>query len=249
MWFQRHIFRRRFSAKDQRFREKIEEIIKQKPRELNWYRQAFIHSSATREHNGKKINNERLEFLGDAVIGMVITEILFKKYPNSGEGFLTTMRSKMVSRKSLNQVAERLGIPAMIEHRQSGKTKAKSINGDALEALVGAIFMDRGYRAACQFIERLLKEDIYNLKKLREQVVSHKSVLLEWAAKNRQNLSFKLTNASGESHQMLYEVSVMCNGKAMSSGCGSSKKKAEEAAARNFYNSLDLSDDKKIAQP
>jgi ribonuclease-3 len=216
----------------------IEELVGVRPKKSDPYKLALRHSSASTNEQGEKINNQRLEYLGDAILGAVVADYLYEHYPRAGEGFLTNMRSKIVSRKNLNQVAIQIGLHKMVVKKTSGKTQAKSIYGDAMEALIGAIYLDRGYQSCKNFIiDKILLEKI-DIKSLERRIASHKGALLEWGQKNRQPISFKMTGCWGESHARRYEICVTLNGEIMSTGKGSSKKKAEEEAARMAYKKV-----------
>lgn len=221
----------------------ISRITGFKPKEVSLYELAFVHSSVSLEKNGQRLNYERLEFLGDALLGAIVAHHLYQQFPTREEGFLTSMRSKIVSRKNLNDLALQLGIHKLVKQKQTGATKAKSINGDVLEALVGAVFLDLGYKACQRFIEQKIFKQLIDLNQLQSSVISHKSELLEWAAKNRQSLKFRMVAERGKSHAREYEIEVICNGEVMGKAVASSKKKAEEIAASAAYKALNLSHD------
>lgn len=222
-------------SKDGNFFFEIEKLTGIRPLKADPYKLALRHSSATTNLQGQKINNQRLEYLGDAILGAIVAHYLYEKYPAAGEGFLTNMRSKIVSRKNLNNVAVQIGLHKHIVKKTTGKTQAKSINGDAMEALIGAVYLDRGYRACEKFvIEKLLQEEV-DLASLENRIASHKGAILEWAQKNRETIAFKMTGCWGESHARRYEICISMGDKILSTGRGSSKKKAEEEAARIAY--------------
>ncbi|HBF19840.1 MAG TPA: ribonuclease III, partial [Cryomorphaceae bacterium] len=163
---------------------------------------------------------------------------LYEQYPQAGEGFLTSMRSKIVSRKHMNQLAIQIGLHKMLVKKTPRNTHAKSIYGDAIEALIGAIFLDRGYNACQTFIEnRILREQV-DLKHLENRIASHKGALLEWGQKNKHEVVFDVTGCWGESHARKYEITILLDGKAVSTGKGTSKKRAEEEAARLAYQTV-----------
>lgn len=199
------------------------------------YRLAFRHSSASKSKQGNRLNNQRLEYLGDAVLGAIIADYLYRKYPQKGEGFLTSMRSKIVSRKHLNTLGLQLGLNKFVVKRTARTANAKSIYGDALEALIGALYLDRGYEDCRTFIVNKIIENRIDLDAIENRIASHKGALLEWGQKNRRMVEFSITNTWGESHARKYEVALSIDGEMVSSGQGSSKKKAEEEAARVAY--------------
>ncbi len=222
------------------FSFKVASITGFKPKNEQLYRLAFTHSSVSVETKGKKLNNERLEFLGDAVLGSVVSEYLYQKYPHKGEGFLTSMRSKIVSRQHLNKLALNLKLNELLEYNTTGSTTPKSINGDAFEALIGALFLDRGYRCCQRFVVHTILQNHVNLELLSKQVNSYKSLMLEWAAKNKQKLFFKMVSEKGQSHAKHFVIALWYNQEQVATGSGPSKKKAEEQAARDAYNILAL---------
>ena len=166
--------------KDGNFFFEIEKLTGSLPKKAAPYKLALRHSSASQKWQGTKLNNQRLEFLGDAILGAVVADYLYQKYPKAGEGFLTNMRSKIVSRKNLNSLAVNIGLHKLIVKKTTGKTQAKSINGDAMEALIGALYIDLGYKSCQKFIvEKLLTLEL-DLQSLEKRISSHKGALLEW---------------------------------------------------------------------
>ncbi|MEQ9261990.1 MAG: ribonuclease III [Owenweeksia sp.] len=224
--------------KDGNFFFDIEKVTGFKPRSSGFYELALRHSSASRENKGRKFNNQRLEFLGDAILGAVVANYLYEQYPKAGEGFLTSMRSKIVSRKHMNQLAIQIGLHKMLVKKTPRNTHAKSIYGDAIEALIGAIYLDRGYRDCQTFIEEKVLKQQVDLKKLEHRIASHKGALLEWGQKNKRQIVFDVTGCWGESHARKYEITILLDGKALSTGKGTSKKRAEEEAARLAYQAI-----------
>tara|TARA_R110002096_G_scaffold386418_2_gene580336 strand:+ start:36931 stop:37650 length:720 start_codon:yes stop_codon:yes gene_type:complete len=224
--------------KDGNFFFEIEKLTGSLPKKAAPYKLALRHSSASQKWQGTKLNNQRLEFLGDAILGAVVADYLYQKYPKAGEGFLTNMRSKIVSRKNLNSLAVNIGLHKLIVKKTTGKTQAKSINGDAMEALIGALYIDLGYKSCQKFIvEKLLTLEL-DLQSLEKRISSHKGALLEWGQKNKEFISFKMTGCWGESHARKYEICVLHDGKIISRGGGSSKKRAEEEAAKTAWKKL-----------
>lgn len=204
------------------------------PKEEVLFRTALRHRSALQNgwQGNHQSHNERLEFLGDAVLNAAVADQLFALYPNRSEGFLTRVRSLLVSRKNLNQVAVELGIGELLHYVPAGFQKSQSIFGNALEALIGALFIDGGYKVAARFIAQRLLNDEGKLEVLVGSVVSYKSLLLEWAAKEKLSLRFAFLCSKGKSHNRLFEYSVVCVGRKYPSAWGKSKKEAAENAAR-----------------
>lgn len=224
--------------KDGNFFLEIKRITGFPPKNEDHYKLAFRHSSASRENAGARLNNQRLEYLGDAVLGAVVADFLYDKYPGRGEGFLTSMRSKIVSRKHLNQVGMKMGLNKLVVKKTARTAHAKSIYGDALEALIGALYLDRGYESCKIFILNNLVEQHIDLNTLENRIASHKGALLEWGQKNKQTITFEITGCWGESHSRKYEVTLKINGEMISTGSGTSKKKAEEEASRIAYKQI-----------
>lgn len=226
--------------KDGNFYFQIKAVLKLEPKNIRFYELALIHSSSSIEVKGKKLNNERLEFLGDAILGAAITDYIYRKFPLKEEGELTNLRSKLVSRRHLNELGLVMGLDALLKYTPSRGTRAKSIYGDAFEALIGAIYLDLGYEKCCQFIEKRILSKI-DLKGLDERYTSHKSAVLEWGQKARQPIRFAVISSEGESHNPLYHVGCFKQQELIGKGSGASKKKAEEEAAKNAFKVLNLS--------
>ena len=216
----------------------IEKLVGFPPKNASIYQLAFRHSSASRKNGRQRVNNQRLEFLGDAILGAVVAEFLYDKYPDSTEGFLTNMRSKIVSRKHLNHVAIKLNLQKLIVKKTARGVQAKSIHGDTLEALMGAIYLDHGYARCRAFIINKIILAHVDLATLEGRIASHKGAILEWGQKNKKKLRFELTGSFGQSHARQYEISLFLDEELISTGKGSSKKKAEEDAARVAYKKV-----------
>lgn len=224
--------------KDGNFFLQIQEITGCKPRNENFYELALRHSSASRENSGTRLNNQRLEYLGDAILGAVVADFLYQTYPGRGEGFLTSMRSKIVSRKHLNQLGLKLNLNKLVVKRTARTAHAKSIYGDALEALIGALYLDRGYSVTQTFIVDKIILKLMDLDALESRIASHKGALLEWGQKNRKEINFEISGCWGESHSRKYEITLKIENEVVSTGNGSSKKKAEEEASRIAYKQI-----------
>ncbi|HEY1023942.1 MAG TPA: ribonuclease III [Sphingobacteriaceae bacterium] len=214
------------------------------PGNLSLYRMAFRHKSvATPLKNGTKNSNERLEFLGDAVLGSVVAEVLFKRYPYKGEGFLTEMRSKIVSRANLNILARKLGFDELVEfdvRMVNYQNKQSSILGDAFEALVGAVYLDKGYNFTRDFlINRIIKPHV-DIHTLELTETNFKSKLIEWCQRHGKDVSFELVaNAEGESAK-LFTIQAVIDGESVSQGRDYNKKNAEKLAAEKACEALNI---------
>ena len=202
------------------------------PNNIELYKVALIHKSASQSIGGHHINNERLEYLGDAVIESITSDYLFIAYPDRDEGFLTQMRSKIVSRQSLNEMAVFIGLDKYLICNSSATLQQKHIYGDAFEAMMGAIYLDKGY----EFTNRLLINDIFerflSIDALSEEENDFKSRLIEWCQKSRHTLEFKTRKEMGKkSAAPIFYTTVLIDGIEMGHGTGDSKKSSEQKAA------------------
>jgi len=203
------------------------------PGNIFLYKLAFRHKSAAVElFNGTKISNERLEFLGDAVLSLVTADYLFKKFPFKDEGFLTEMRSKMVSRAQLNGLSLTLGLDHLIETSFStSSTQSGSMLGDALEAFLGAVYIDKGYEFTQKIIISSIIKHHMDINELETHELNFKSKLLEWTQKSKKTLEFRVTEETGSSHKKRYVVEAVVDQVVAGTGTGFSIKAAEQSAA------------------
>jgi len=230
---------RAYFSKDRDFYQSIKNIFGFYPRNIFLYKLAFRHRSAgLKKYNGVRLNNERLEYLGDAVLGAVVADYLFKKFPLKDEGFLTSMRSKIVSRSALNKLSQKLGINTFVTADTENNKLFKSINGDAFEAFVGALYLDRGYRFTTKIILSRIVAIHYDLEELENTEISHKSALLEFCQKEKLNLEFKVINERGSGYKKQFEVEVYIDGVAKEKAFDFSIKGAEKLAAEKVFNLL-----------
>jgi ribonuclease III len=233
------------SDRDKLLRKSVGSIIGEKPGNISLYRLAFMHSSAGKNNltNGYRESNERLEYLGDAVVGMIVAEYLFKKFPYKNEGFLTDIRSRIVNRESMNILAKRLGLNDLIEFENNRKTvmARTSMYGDAMEALIGAIYIDKGFRFTRRFIIKKLLSSHFDLDSLVQNNPNYKSLLIEWAQKEGKKLNW-LMSEEGLFHNKEFTAIIKIDeeDKTFSSGNGHSKKKAEQDAARKACEELEI---------
>lgn len=220
------------------FLNTITEITGYKPRNIALYELALTHGSASYEENGVKCNNERLEFLGDAVIGSVVAEYLYSRFATQNEGTLTQWRSAIISRKMINKVAIHYGIHKILKTENMGQNRPKSLFGNALEAIVGALFLDHGYKAARDFYINKAIKPFVDFERLNNNVLNYKSALVIWCQKNKHQLYFNTTNMEGADHNRIYEVTLFLNNERIVSGEGKTKKQAEEEASKKAYKKL-----------
>lgn len=222
--------RRRF-GRDKEFYAVIDDMFGFIPHNIELYKLALIHKSASIElEDGSHINNERLEFLGDAVIESITSDYIFIEFPDRDEGFMTQLRSKIVSRQSLNRLASAIGLDKHVISHASGNFGQKHIYGDAFEAMIGAIYLDQGY----DFVNRLLINKIFGLHLSLDDVLQSetdfKSRLIEWCQKNHYTIEFKTDSGKGSAHPSFHST-VYIDGIAVGHGTGDSKKEAEQRAA------------------
>ena len=218
---------------DKNFKKNLKRILGFLPRNYRFYQLAFVHKSASQTvFNNIRINNERLEFLGDAILDSVIAGHLFNKFPDKDEGFLTQMRSKIVNRDNLNIIAIKLGVSNMVVSRTSNENH-KSIYGDALEALLGALYLDKGYNFTRKTVlERIIQNHI-NLNKLLETEKDFKSRVIEWAQKNKKSINFtSFEEIEDQSNTPVFIAHLIIGDEIFGRGSGNSKKEAEQNAAR-----------------
>ncbi|MTI39939.1 ribonuclease III [Fulvivirga lutimaris] len=235
-------FRKR-STKDKRLITAIETIVGSKPLNLDLYRLATKHSSVAETNaQGLKESNERLEYLGDAILGAAVADYLFKKYPFKDEGFLTEIRSRIVNRESLNNLGKKIGLNALVEYDQTKRDRLshKSLYGDTLEAFVGAVYLDHGYDFCRTFILEKLIMPYFDLQAVIESTINFKSKLIEWSQKENAELRFDVLGSKTNSQHKEFTAEVVVNNETMGKGYGYNKKKAEQDAAQKTLVMLGL---------
>lgn len=204
-----------------------------------YYKKAFIHSSIKKTTSkGKSVNYERLEFLGDALLSSVIALYLFKKIPNGSEGYLTQMRSKIVSREHLNEIGSDLGLIKFVKSNVPKKNFGEDIHGNIFEALVGAVFLDKGYNTCSKFIDKTVIEPYVDIERLEGKITSYKSVLIEWCQKMKKNIQYEIYEDTGNDTLKHFSVKLLINNEILAKGRATSKKKAEEIASKRAYYKL-----------
>ncbi len=228
---------RRNFGPDKEYYRIFDDIFGVIPNNIELYKLALIHKSASyMMESGRAINNERLEYLGDAVIEAVTSDYLYIEYPDYPEGKLTQLRSKIVSRQSLNRIAEQLGLDKLIVAHQGAISSQKHLYGDAFEAMMGAIYLDQGYN----FVNRLLINRIYpsclDLNTLTEEETDFKSRLIEWCQKNHHSVKFQTRHGSTAG---TFICTILIDNLEMAHGHGGSKKEAEQHAAYTMALSAD----------
>ena len=210
------------------------------PRDIRIYEQALLHkSSSIKSDQGRLLNNERLEFLGDAILDAVVGDIVYQKFDGKREGFLTNTRSKIVSRESLNHVAEQIGLSKLIKFSIRHSAHNSYMGGNAFEALVGAIYLDRGYAYCKYFMEHRIIGQYIDLNRVSRKEVNFKSKLIEWSQKNKVELIFELiSQAVDEFNSPTFETEVVIEGIRTCKGKGYSKKESQQEAAHGVLNKI-----------
>lgn len=231
------------SKKDKQLARCVHRMVGRAPANMGLYRLAFKHVSvAKRNRYGLKESNERLEYLGDAVLSTVVAEYLFKKFPFRDEGFLTEIRARIVNRESLNAVARKIGIDQIIEYDTSHRSNYrshKSINGNTLEALVGAVYLDHGFGFCRRFILNRILKPHFDLSDIVKNNTNFKSVIIEWAQKNNRQIRFEIVDTRGNSHHKEFIAQLFLDDKPICQGSGYSKKKAEQSASEKAIQELE----------
>ncbi len=231
-----------FSAKDKRLATSIQLILGSKPLNLSLYRLALTPAGLGEETDkGFRKSNERLEFLGDAILGAVIAEYLFKKYPYRDEGFLTETRSKLVNRETLNEVGIKIGLKKTLQQVVDNRQFVgnKSLYGDILEAFLGAVYLDRGYA----FSKKLILQRILihlDLEGMVTTVSNHKSKVIEWSQREGNHVEFQVVQVNSNQRYKEFVVAIVVNGESLAQGKGETKKKAEQEASKNACEQLQI---------
>lgn len=225
------------SESDKLLQKKLSQILGFKPKDLFYYKQALRHASAV-INNNRFSNNERLEFVGDAIINAIISDILFCYFPKADEGKLSILRSTIVNRKTLNKLANDLKIPVLMEYKTSAQNIMKNMGGNSFEAIVGAIFYDRGYEYCVKFLNKIITEH-FDLSTLIKQNSDYKSKLLQYIQKHKHDLLIDTYENIEQNEKNQHFVCEICiNNQYVSSGKGWSKKEAEQIASKNALKKI-----------
>ena len=230
-----------YFSPDKELYSSLRNILGFYPKNIDLYKLAFRHRSVAQElKDGVKDSNERLEYLGDAILSAVIAHYLFQTFPYKDEGFLTKMRSRLVSRAQLNKLAMKLGIDQLLDANIDGGLRNKSINGDAFEALIGAVYLDRGYLVAQRFIIKRIMKNHIDIDEVESTETDFKSKLIEWVQKEKKEVRFEVLEEIGSGHERQYLVVVMIEQQPYGRGQHFSKKRAEQSASEETLRMLDL---------
>lgn len=231
-----------FSSPRKEFYLFLKELLGFYPSNLKLYDLAFIHKSASaRDSQGNLVNNERLEFLGDAILGAIIAEFLYNRFPQQDEGFLTKTRSKLVNRSFLTRLTLDMGLDVFIDSNTIKNADKSHIYGDALEALIGAIYLDKDYQKARYFVTKKILSKYVNLNEIEEKDSNFKSQLIEWSQKNKKEIRFETVEESGKEKNFKPRfVSVIwIENREMGRGTGTSKKEAQQHASKETLKKLE----------
>lgn len=224
------------SKEDAEFHNELRKLLNFSPRKINQYKKAFTHRSVQMlDRKGNPINYERLEFLGDSILGSVIAAYLYKKVPTGTEGYLTQMRSKIVSREHLNELGKDLNLIKFVKSNIDQSNVGDNIHGNIFEALIGAIYLDKGYNFCQKFIYHNVIVPYVDIEKLEGKITSYKGLIIEWCQKQKKIYSFDTYEDSGNDPVKHFSVKVSIDGEQVAKGRATSKKKAEEQASKRVY--------------
>jgi ribonuclease III len=230
------IFKKSRSLEDGIFFDTIQKIIGFPPSELKYYQKAFTHRSSGKfDATGNPISYERLEFLGDAMLSSVIAAHLFNEAPHGDEGYLTKMRSKIVSREHLNELGKDLDLIRFVDSKVPVQHFGENIHGNIFESLIGAIYLDKGYSFCEKFIQKKVILPYVDITRLEGKVISYKSLIIEWCQKEKRQFHYDIFEDNGIDGQRLFGVKLSIDEKVIARARATSKKKAEEKASQRAY--------------
>ncbi len=231
-----HRILNKVSSDDKQLLLQLEHLLGFSPKHISYYRLALMHRSKPEEVTD---SNERLEFLGDAILGAIIAEYLFKKYPYQPEGYLTELRSKIVRRETMNNVALRMGLNKLVQYNKNDRGLSRShIFGNALEALIGAVYLDKGFIKTRNFILNQIVREYIDLDTMESTDTNYKNQLLSWAQRKNYLLSFDTLDEKTEASRKLFTVGIMINGELFANGTGFNKKEAGQVAAQKALEKI-----------
>lgn len=224
------------SNEDKQFYDELKKLLEFSPQNISKYKKAFTHRSIQqKDKKGNPLNYERLEFLGDSILGSVISAYLYKKVPTASEGYLTQMRSKIVSREHLNELGKELNLIRFVKSNIDQSNIGDNIYGNIFEALIGAIFIDKGYAICEKFIYKNVISSHVDIEKLEGKITSYKGLIIEWCQKQKKKYKFETFEDSGNELIKHFSVKISIDGEQIAKGRSTSKKKAEELAAKRVY--------------
>ncbi|MCG1035153.1 ribonuclease III [Polaribacter sargassicola] len=224
------------NEEDKQLYNELKTLLSFSPRKIHKYKKAFTHRSVQMlDEKGMPINYERLEFLGDSILGSVIAAYLYKKVPEGTEGYLTQMRSKIVSREHLNELGKDLDLIRFVKSNIDQANVGDNIHGNIFEALIGAIYLDRGYNYCQKFIYEKVVMPYVDIAKLEGKITSYKGLIIEWCQKSKKKYSFDTYEDTGNEPIKHFSVKISIDGEQIAKGRATSKKKAEEQASKRVY--------------
>ncbi|WP_088324298.1 ribonuclease III [Polaribacter tangerinus] len=224
------------SPEESVFYGELKKLLNFSPKKITYYQKAFTHRSVQMtDSKGNPVNYERLEFLGDSILGSVIAAYLYKKVPKGTEGYLTQMRSKIVSRDHLNELGKDLNLIQFVKSNIDQANVGDNIHGNIFEALIGAIYLDKGYNFCQKFIHKNVIVPYVDIQKLEGKITSYKGLIIEWCQKQKKQYSFDTYEDSGNEQIKHFSVKISIDGNQIAKGRATSKKKAEEMAAKRVY--------------
>ena len=231
--------------KKRRFRRELRKLIGFRPGNPDLYRQAFTHKSAGSRRGDELLSNERLEYLGDAVLGMVIAAYLYRAYPGKNEGFLSQLRARVVNREFFNNIGREMKLDVWMEQvapHSADVNISPSILGNAFEALVGAIYLDKGLKTVERFFRNNILGEYLDLDEVTVSDTNYKSRLLEWSQKNNHKVEFRLLETKREGGKLIFKVETLIDDAPAGQGSASQKKKAEQVAALHALKKMGLAE-------
>ena len=235
----RKIFNSRASNEGGNFFVKVSDIIGYKPQNISYFKEAFTHRSInSKDDKGNPISYERLEFLGDAMLSAIIAEYLFNEVPHGNEGYLTKMRSKVVSREHLNELGKDLELLELLKSKMNKGNFGENIHGNVFEALIGAIFLDKGYDACEKFVRNRVIIPYIDIERLEGKIISYKSLLIEWCQKQKKAFKYQIYDDTGNDEIKHFAVKLRIDNKVVAKARATSKKKAEEKASKRAFFAL-----------
>lgn len=218
----------------------LKNILGCKPKNIFLYKTALIHKSCShKDAKGNKINNERLEYLGDTVLSTIVGDYLFKKYPHQGEGFLTEMRAKIVSRSSLNFLSKKIGLSDLVEYSKSSNGGFDSLSGNAFEAMTGALYLDKGYKKTYEILINRVFMVYMDITQIEKTQWNFKSKIIDWAQKNKRQISFQVIDVVEVGHRKQYNTAVFIDNIQQESAVEFSIKASEQLASEKTYKRLE----------
>ena len=232
-------FYNHYLSSEKQFARSVANIVGFTPSNLQIFKQAFSHKSASDPKLHTVTSNERLEYLGDSILSTIVAEYLFQKYPNSNEGFLTKMRSKIVKRKTLNRIADDMGIDVVLQDNNDTRL-SESMKGNALEALVGAIYLEKGFDKTKDIVVKKILRRHLNIQELEDNDDNYKSQLLEFCQKNGNDIDYRVIERFKMDNRDRFKIAVYVNGKEIASGEDFNKKSAEQNASFKALKSLGI---------